>query len=216
MAGGAGNGLQAGYEYHVFLSYRRVPDWKKVVDIIHGHLERRLQTMLGMEIPKVRVFKDDRDVEYGEEWPPELARALSSSMVFVPVLWPEYFAPHKHWCRTELSHMLTRREQLRGPDGIAPALIYPVKIVNFKPPPIADIQAFDVSDLPVSSLMTPRSPKSQQLEKRLYPFVETMLTAIRNPPSYDPSWFRMAADEFADVFSLEARIQHDRPDLGDA
>lgn len=206
----------SGYEYHAFLSYRRVKRWRKAIDIIHDHLEGHLQTMLGGEIAHVRVFKDTRDIDVGSDWPGELGHALARSVVFVPVLWPEYFAPHRHWCRKELSHMLARREQLRQASDRPPALIFPLKIVDFVLPVLQDVQAFDVSDLPVSPLMTPRSAKSRQLEQRLHPFADQMLATIRRPPPFDPGWVDLVTEDFSHVFTLQTATQHDQPGLGDA
>jgi hypothetical protein len=200
------------YKYQAFLSYRRVPLWRRVVEIIHYHIEGRLRTDLGGEFDDVVVFHDVRNTDIGARYPQTLAETLAASITFVPILWPEYFASAKHWCREELGQMLARRESLRV-KGIATPLIFPIKIHDFDPPDIGDIQALDLSKR-VNPLMTLRSAQSRQLWKELEPLTTALESTIRNPPPYDPSWAALATGRFYSLFTAERKSQTELPTLG--
>jgi hypothetical protein len=200
------------YQYQAFLSYRRVPLWRKVVEIIHYHIEGRLRTDLGGEMHDLRVFRDVRDTDVGVSYPQELAKMLAGSMTFIPILWPEYFANSNHWCREELGQMLARREALRA-QGIDTPLIFPIKIHDFDPPDVGDIQALDISRR-VNPFMTLRSAQSRQLWKELAPLTDALERTIRNPPPYDPNWAAFATEKFQSLFAAERKRQEQLPTLG--
>ena len=202
------------YEYDVFLSYRRNPWWSKVVHILHRQIEERLQFDLGGEM-QVRVFRDQTGVDIGTEYPQELGRKLAASKTFVPILWPEYFAPGRHWCKAELEQMVARRNAMRA-QGIGTSLIFPVKIHEFVPKQeIGDIQTLDVSRR-ITPLMTMSSWDSQRLWKELEPLTIALERTIRDPPPYDPEWATMAVEDFEALFTMEQKEQRHLPTLGGA
>jgi len=203
------------YQYQAFLSYRRIPYWDKVIDIIHYHIQGRLRTDLGGEMSEVVVFRDVSNTDIGSSYPQALAEKLAASITFIPILWPEYFASTKHWCREELGQMLARRESLRA-QGIGTPLIFPIRIHNFDhfdPPDIGDIQALDLSKY-VNPLMTRGSAQSRRIWKELEPLTNALEKTIRNPPPYNPSWAALATEKFQALFIGERKPQTEFPTLG--
>ena len=114
--------MSDGYEYDLFLSYKRagdVPDW------VTNHLCPLLENALtDLRPTPPRIFLDIRQ-EIGVRWPDNLARVLQRSRYMVAVWSVPYF--QSAWCMAEWKTML-RRERLVGlgtkdnPRG----LVYPI------------------------------------------------------------------------------------------
>lgn len=115
-----------GYEFEVFLSYRRSlangrpsaeREW--VQDIFFPELERRFAVCH----PQARIFLDT-ELETGVQWPEALKQGLLRSRFLLPVWSAGYFT--SAWCMTEWDSMRAREEQLGlGRDGDA-GLVFPV------------------------------------------------------------------------------------------
>jgi hypothetical protein len=205
----------ADYRYHVFLSYRRASSWLKVVRIIHECLEHHLQTTLGGNdnSQQIRVFRDDHEVDYGAEWPLEIAEALASSTVLVPVLWSEYFANSHPWCQTELGLMRARRDAIRNSAGHCPPLIFPIKIYDCPLPHVGDIQTLDVSNI-VTPMMTKNSQDGKRLWRSLEGFSKDIANTLSAPPALDSSWAALAYEPCEQLFTVACELQRDLPTLG--
>ncbi len=111
-----------GYEYDIFLSYKRagnVPGW--VVNHFYPLLRDAL-TDLRPSPP--RIFLDEQ-MEAGVHWPNALARALRRSRYMVAVWSVPYF--ESAWCMAEWRSMLLRMQLLGlGTEADPQGLVYPV------------------------------------------------------------------------------------------
>lgn len=124
-----------GYEYDVFISYRRsLPNGKPsaerewVESMFHPELERRLTAAS----PWQRVAID-LQIETGAQWPDALKHQLLHSRFLVPVWSAGYF--QSTWCMTEWQTMRARERVL----GLSPqdaGLVLPVVFADgdFFPP----------------------------------------------------------------------------------
>ncbi len=108
-----------GYEYDLFLSYKRagdVPEWVK------NHFHPLLRNALVNLRPSTpRIFLDTEQ-EIGVRWPDNLAYSLRRSRCLVAVWSVPYF--HSAWCMAEWRSML-KRQQLLGM-GTKDSLVYPI------------------------------------------------------------------------------------------
>jgi hypothetical protein len=92
-----------GYEFDVFISYRRsgtVPDW------VHNHLHPLLRDCLADELSRDPVIFLDSTMETGVYWPVGLEWALRRSRLLLPVCSPQYFT--SPWCVAEWGTMRAR------------------------------------------------------------------------------------------------------------
>src|SRR5262249_55448242 len=96
-----------GYEYHVFVSYRRTGEWSAWVTRL---FVTQLETYLAAELPgKIGIFTDVQ-INPGPAWDLAINEALDTSCVMVPVFMNNYFS--SDWCRRELARMLHREKVL--------------------------------------------------------------------------------------------------------
>lgn len=112
-----------GYEYDIFISYRRAPN---VQAWVQNHFYPVLRDCLTDEISdEPKIFLDAQQ-EVGVRWPDNLARALHRSRLLVAVWSPPYF--RSSWCLAEW-HTMLQRERLLGIGGPADpmGLVYPVR-----------------------------------------------------------------------------------------
>jgi TIR domain len=111
-----------GYEWDVFVSYRRngnVGSW------VQNHLAPVLVRCLEDELPESpRIFIDTQQ-DVGTKWPDNIVRALVRSRLLLAVWSPSYFT--SQWCLAEWQTMLLR-EQLLGIGSPANpiGLVYPI------------------------------------------------------------------------------------------
>jgi hypothetical protein len=111
-----------GYEYDLFLSYKRagnVPDWVK------NHFHPLLLNALTDLLPVTpRIFLDTQQ-EIGVRWPENLAHALRRSRYLVAVWSVPYF--QSAWCMAEWQSMVKREQLLgMGTEADPRGLVYPV------------------------------------------------------------------------------------------
>ena len=110
-----------GYEWHVFVSYRRTGN---VRDWVHNHFYDMLRRALEDHLPQEpRIFLDRR-IEVGTPWGDGLEQALLRSRLLVPIWNPPYF--QSRWCLAEWRTMRAREVQLREAGMTAP-LTYPIR-----------------------------------------------------------------------------------------
>ncbi|KAL3745573.1 hypothetical protein ACJRO7_014656 [Eucalyptus globulus] len=96
--------MSFGYDYDVFLSFRG-PDTRSGFT---NFLYTRLQGA------KIHTFKDDEDLRVGEEFGPELLKAIGQSKIAIPIFSKGYAS--SKWCLNELVQMVecskTRRQKI--------------------------------------------------------------------------------------------------------
>src|SRR5882672_3778436 len=107
-----------GYEWDIFLSYKRNTVAQKWID---NHLHPLLEKWLPEHFPsdwRPKIFID-RQIEVGKQWPTTLERALVRSRCMLAVWSPPYFS--SAWCKAELETMRKRERQTK-----VGRLVYPL------------------------------------------------------------------------------------------
>ncbi|XP_048134082.1 uncharacterized protein LOC125312561 [Rhodamnia argentea] len=96
--------MSSGYDYDVFLSFRGPDTRSGITDFLHTSLLAA----------GIHTFKDDEELRVGEEFGPELLKAVSQSKVAIPILSKGYAS--SKWCLNELVQMMecsiTRRQKV--------------------------------------------------------------------------------------------------------
>jgi hypothetical protein len=177
-----------GYEYDVFLSYSRGSDagsW------VREHFFRAFSGALDNAMPRTaNVFVDWRQ-ETGVAWPQNLAKALLTSRILVPVLSPPYF--RSRWCMAEWETM-ARREQLLGL-GTADdptMLTHPVVFADgeYFPAEAQRIQHANLSDwgydLPYETYA--RCPDYLEFLRAVRSFAMSVAKRLEKVPDWQPGW----------------------------
>ncbi len=198
-----------GYKYDVFLSYRRHGEWPLWVQ---DNFLPIFKTWLSLELGYVRIFADVHP-ESSAKWPLELAEALASSKVLVPLFSKQYF--HSHWCQMELAHMLAREAMFsfktinKSQRLIFPATIYSgAKLPSY----VSDLSSVQLQEF-TNIRMAKDSPTAEQLSLRIRDWVPDIGFAIECAPSFEPNWPNIAVDEFLELFNANAPSQPQLPSL---
>lgn len=108
---------QGGYNYDVFISYRRsslIEPWVTnfFLDLFKEWLTDKLLELNG-STPV--IFFDQIDNEPGDHWPTKLQNAVKTSKVLLSICSPSYF--YSHWCKSEWESF-AKREELLGITGL--------------------------------------------------------------------------------------------------
>ncbi|MEU5259712.1 TIR domain-containing protein [Amycolatopsis sp. NPDC021455] len=112
--------LLDGYQYDVFLSYRRSGPGN-VARWVQQHFHRMLEDCLADQVGRTAVYIDTR-AETGVHWPTALQQALARSKMLISVWSPPYFT--SPWCLAELGTMAAREHALGGVTQLVYPLIY--------------------------------------------------------------------------------------------
>ena len=182
--------MEQGYEYHVFVSYRRsgdVGEW--VNNHFHPLLVRRLEALLNEE-PRVFI---DREMDIGTDWPSRLSDALHKSCCMVAVWSPSYF--RSKWCLAEWQTIVERErmEGLKAPPSHA-GLTYPVVYSDGDSFP-AEAQAvqsrLDMHDFAYPFEQFRKSEKYLAFFDRMHEVAEDVTARLRTAPVWNADWPRM-------------------------
>ncbi|KAF8013316.1 hypothetical protein BT93_I1227 [Corymbia citriodora subsp. variegata] len=96
--------MSSGYDYDVFLSFRGPDTRSGITNFLYTKL-------LGA---RIHTFKDDEELRVGEEFGPELLKAISQSKIAIPIFSKGYAS--SKWCLNELVQMVgcskTRRQKI--------------------------------------------------------------------------------------------------------
>src|SRR5262245_22684047 len=115
--------------WDIFVSYRHVTDEsdeKWVTEFCDG-LKIKIDDLLGQ---KVTFWRDNARLRAGDEWRPEIDKALESTAIFLAIISQSYF--RSEVCRQEMDRFLGLYKQAKES---TPRLIFPI----FKQPPTADV-----------------------------------------------------------------------------
>ncbi|XP_056174677.1 uncharacterized protein LOC115684375 isoform X2 [Syzygium oleosum] len=97
--------MSSGYDYDVFLSFRGPDTRSGITNFLYTRL-------LGA---RIHTFKDDEELRIGEEFGPELLKAISQSKIAIPIFSKGY--AYSKWCLKELVQMVecskTRRQKVK-------------------------------------------------------------------------------------------------------
>jgi hypothetical protein len=203
------NTSEPGYQYDVFLSYRRANQWPRFVDAIFVPMFRHwLEAEIGQP---PRIFFDVEDIETGESWPRRLAMGIAQSKVMVCLWSNEYF--RSSWCQAELGQMLARREIAKARSGPLP-LVLAVVIHDGESisPSLNDIQRMPIQEY-ANPWLARDSPRAEELSERIRKFCIHVAHALTKVPECDPSWTDLISDDFVHLFARQAS-QREVPSLG--
>jgi TIR domain len=176
-----------GYEYDLFLSYKRagnVPGW------IEHHFYPLLNDALTDLRPVVpRIFLDTQQ-EIGVRWPDNLANALQRSRYMVAVWSVPYF--ESAWCMAEWKSMLMREELLGigGKDNPL-GLVYPVVFADGDsfPKEARDVQArMDLKRWAVPFPGFRETPAYLEFFQAVREVAETLAARLDQAPAWRPDW----------------------------
>lgn len=182
----------SGYEYEVFISYRRSGDWPRWVKERFFH---RLNHELSNEYETPAIFVD-QNLKPGVSWEHEIARKLLRSKVLVPLFSKQYF--ESEWCRKEFAHMLAREKRCGfGTSHNPERLIVPVIIHDGKSllKVARDIQSVDLR--PCIAIHAPDNSQIMlDLEIAIRDWAKGVVAAIDRAPDFDPAWETLDAGPF--------------------
>ena len=200
----------ADYEYHIFLSYRRMDeDW---VRWTRENFVRPLRSLLRPALGDVKIFVDEQ-IETGVSWPAHLAAAHAHSRLLIPVLSRDYF--NSDWCRLELALMHHRETQLGYRTAAKPdALILPFVIDDGQtfPPEVQAMQGEPIHNF-ANPDMRIDSPRQEEFTEHLRRWCPRVLTALNSIPTFDPAWETLAHENFNEMFRIHMASQKTLPSL---
>ena len=186
-----------GYEYDVFISYRRIYDWQAWVFTLFRPL---LAKWLDLPRGDRALFLDASEEQPGTRWPPRIAAGMARSKVLLSLWTPNYY-DSSHWCRTELDFVLERERSCGGYELVVPAVLNNIGSLR------EELQQRSPVDL--SKYGNIRSTESRLFEElgdvvrdQLAPAIRERL---RDVPPFDPAW-----DEAARL-ATTAAIEKTRP-----
>lgn len=177
----------SGYEYDIFISYRRngnVGRW------VQNHFAPLLRDCLTDELPyDPRIFLD-KDMEVGARWPDELAHALSRSHLLLAVWSPPYFT--SRWCLAEWRSILDRERMLGlgGPNS-ARGLVYPIRFSDGDKFPIEAKNVLHEMSFKEWRLPYPQFAESQKyldFHQAVVKLAERLAPRFDSPPPWQPDW----------------------------
>lgn len=182
--------INAGYEYDIFISYKRGTDceeWVRktlkplLIKVINDY-------SIGEDDPK--VFIDEEGIDIGMEWPTRIKRALARSKCMLAVWSPSYFRKSA-WCVIEFSVMKFRQEALGlGPNKNPFSLIWPVMFRKLDPIPafVEKTQVLDLSDY--NSIISEESDQKKYSEfKKIFESkIVSLANMIANAPEWNQNW----------------------------
>lgn len=202
-----------GYEYDVFISYRRSGQWPEWVENIFIPLFKHY---LEMDIPfrrEPKIFVD-YEIDTGDSWPLRLAKEHSQSRILVALWTPSYF--NSNWCMAELTLMYARENECgyrtrHQPEGlIVPATLHDGDRFPNKAKQIGWVNFQDCAHVWVAE----GSETKEKLSRKICDWMPNVASAIKHVPDYNPDWIDIAYDKFMNVFEQENPEQGTLPSLG--
>jgi len=180
-----------GYEYDVFLSYRRYQQWPQWVENKFLPIfEHWLGEHLGRD---ARIFFD-KNIETGTIWPTELLNSLAASKILVPLWSRQYF--NSYWCKAELGHMIRREEICGSSRLVVPASIHD----GNRFPQLAKQRQYKNLNEYVNIRMNPEGITAEKLSRMINDWGPDLENAIRHAPAHNPQWENIAVDECIRLF----------------
>ncbi|MDF3072177.1 MAG: hypothetical protein K0R38_7778 [Polyangiaceae bacterium] len=180
------------YQFDVFISYRRHPEWTPWT---REHFRNLLDAYLTQDLSVQPSIFVDEHIEPGADWPQRLGDSIARARVLLPIFSGDYFG--SEWCLHELDLMHARL--LRFPDKI---LIVPVVGHDGKliPAEIARLQPADFLQFRNTDLQR-RTPRYEQFADAVQRLAPVVASAIVAAPAFDPAWVPECRDRFDQVYA---------------
>ncbi len=179
-----------GYEYDIFLSYKRGKIREQWIhDIFRPLFDEQLEEARGGA--KSKVFIDTVEIPAGVDWPQYLATALSKSRCMVAILSPSYFG--SEWCMKEFNAMYKRQRELREKKILAAEHAVIVPFVKQGPleafPDFIDrIQLLDYSRFNKVGEAFRNSELYLEMQGKIETDAKTAATMIKHAPDWLPEF----------------------------
>lgn len=187
------------YNYDVFISYRRHPEWTPWT---REHVLRLLDAYLTQDLGRPpRIFIDE-GIKPGADWPARLGLALGSSRVLLPVFSRDYFS--SDWCLHELDLMNQRLRQFPESQIIVPVIGHDGDLI---PAEIARIAPCDLSKFRNTDLQR-RTPRYEQFSDEVKALAPQVAAAIDSAPPHDEAWCVLSRARFESVYQAQCGGPH--------
>lgn len=177
-----------GYEYDVFVSYKRgdVDFW------LHHIFLKRFIFALENELGRSPLIFNDTKIQKGDTWPYHIQKALANSRCLVAFLQPSYFM--SSWCLYEFGNMLEREKEGYRTKNNPSGLIQTVRVGDgvFFPAYARQIQWFDCADYFSASLAFEKSEKCLDLERAIKEWAVDVAHTIKNAPDWKEDWINIS------------------------
>jgi len=201
-----------GYQYDIFISYRRDEETRGWLE---NHFLRILKVRVRQELTREPDIFVDSQLESGVSWPERLGIALGSSRILIALWAKDYFA--SLWCTEEMAHMLAREQGcgLRTPQN-PQGLVIPAVIHDGKefPQDISHIQRFEIQRV-FNLRMAHDSPRAEELDDIITREAPAMVDAINAAPEWRRGWPYEAAEAFRRKLHTVAPSQVRPPGFAD-
>jgi hypothetical protein len=194
----------AGYEYDVFLSYKRD-------DLMDGWLDDHfvpfLRTFVSNALARsVRIFIDRDGIDTGDSWPLRLGHALSRSRCLVGIWSPLYF--QSSWCRRECAVMMNRERRLGFRTSSNPGgLVVPVNVFDGEhfPDVAGRIQCLDCRQYWIVGEGFRKTERYVDFQDVMREWANDVAKAVSSAPPWQPNWTHKQWIEVTDTL-LTPRI----------
>jgi len=201
-----------GYNYDIFISYRRDLETRRW---LQNHFVPLLKLRVGQDLQRApNIFVDDQ-LESGTSWPEVLGVRLGASRILVALWAKDYFA--SDWCTEEMAHMLSREQACgfrtpQNPRGLViPAVIHDGD--DF-PAALRHIQKFEIQRL-FNVRMARDSQRAEDLDATLAAEAPAMAAAIEAAPAWQSAWPLAAATMFRAQLRISPPKQERPPGFAD-
>jgi hypothetical protein len=197
-----------GYQYDIFISYRRNDETRVW---IAEHFVPLLELRVEQELNRKPTICVDTQLESGASWPAQLANALGGSRILIALWSGNYLS--SVWCTQELSHMLDRETQAGLRTAEHPhGLVVPVFIHDGEkfPPQLSHISHFQIQKC-FNVRMARNSPRAEELDAILAAEAPAIAHSIEAAPPWRAAWPRQTVDAFVKQFYQQAAVQLEVP-----
>jgi hypothetical protein len=193
-----------GYQYDIFISYRRNDETRRWID---KHFDPLLKFRVGEELGHEPTTYIDTQLEVGASWPAQLANAHGGSRILIALWSGSYFA--SPWCTHEMTLMLQREKDfsLRTPSR-PHGLVLPVIIHDGEkfPPELRHIQCCKIQKF-FSTRMSRTGTSAERLDKALVAHAHGIAQCIRSAPTWQQAWQEQAGNTLFNEFYQQAAVQ---------
>ncbi|MEL6833861.1 MAG: TIR domain-containing protein [Bacteroidota bacterium] len=179
----------SGYEYQLFISYKRNTAAEIWLD---SFFYPELKKWLMEELPpgfNLKIFYDKQEIPVGSHWPKRLQHALKSSCILMPIFTSPYFS--SSYCKAELESML-RRQTILGldEDDFLNRLVYPIVFADGEhfPKDISRMQKRSMKEYASNASAFRESKKYILFEDEVKSIAADIGKILKTIPPFDSKW----------------------------
>ena len=135
--------VKAGYQYHCFISYPRVPN-KEIVECAQ-RVKEAIENDLALSVSDPKVFLDESSIQGGTDWEGKLNEALCRSVSMAALCAGIYYHPKHKWCGLEWAAMDYLCERRLPGSNLRTIIPLIVKVEPSIPEVVLKTQCIDIS-----------------------------------------------------------------------